>query len=293
MSDATLPVSSGSNDQRVFLITGAASGLGKAMVDGLISQGFKGIGIDKHGDALRTLAEPAVRSGRFATLVADLAEQDGIASILEFAEKPFGRVDVLINNAGLGPHLIRPNYFADPINVDELSPEVVRRFFEVNAIAPMLLAIGLIPQMRRRSWGRIVNVTTSLPSMLRRGLAPYGGTKASLEAHSAIMAQDLEGSGITVNVLIPGGPADTAMIPSELGFQRSALIQPHQMVPPLLWLLRSADITGKRVTAAKWNDEVEANHGYPAVRPVAWSLDGEVTIFPSPASGLSDTSPQR
>jgi NAD(P)-dependent dehydrogenase (short-subunit alcohol dehydrogenase family) len=60
--------------------------------------------------------------------------------------------------------------------------------------------------------GRIVNITMSLNSMIRRGFAPYGGAKASLEAHSAIMAADLEGAGVTVNALVPGGPAALAAV---------------------------------------------------------------------------------
>lgn len=275
--------SSDDGDDRslIFLITGAAGGLGRAMVAGLIDHGFRGIAVDRNREALASVAEEVGQPDRLMAMVADLADQDSIDRVLWGARKAFGRVDILINNAGIGPNLIRPNYFADPVNVDEISPRVMRQFFEINAIAPMLLAIGLIPNMRKNGWGRIINVTTSLPSMLRRGLVPYGGTKASLEAHSAIIAQDLEGTGITVNVLIPGGPADTGMIPVELGLERAALIKPGQMVPPLLWLIGDAAATGKRVIAGRWDNEAGKTVDHPAIRPIAWPLGGDVTIMPA------------
>src|SRR3546814_16177817 len=90
--------------------------------------------------------------------------------------------------------------------------------------------------MRRSKWGRIINVTTSLDNMLRPGMVGYGGSKAALEAHTAIMAGDLSGTGVTANVLVPGGPENTAAVPLEAGFARAQLTQPEDMVTPTLWL---------------------------------------------------------
>ena len=265
--------------RRSFMMTGAAGGLGRAMVAGLIQHGYRGIAVDRDIDALRSLASEVDQPDRLVTIAANLASQEGIDRVLSDSIGTFGQVDILVNNAALGPNLIKPNYLASPAVVDEVSPQLIRQFFEVNAIAPMLLAIGLIPSMRRKGWGRIVNVTTSLPSMLRRGFVPYGGSKAALEAHSAIMAQDLEGTGITVNVLIPGGAADTAMVPAETGLKRAALIQPRQMVSPLLWLIEG-EANGRRVIAGKWDGQAGKAEDHPAVRPVAWSLGDDVTIMP-------------
>src|SRR5438132_7038777 len=91
-----------------------------------------------------------------------------------------------------------------------------------------------------RGWGRIVNVTTSLGTMLNAGSPTYGPSKAALEALSAIMAKDLDGTGVTVNVLVPGGVTNTPMISDEAGYDRDKLIQPEVMVPPLLWLVSDA-----------------------------------------------------
>src|ERR1700746_914643 len=94
--------------------------------------------------------------------------------------------------------------------------------------------------MMRQSWGRIVNVTTSLGTMLNAGNPTYGPSKAALEALRAIMAKDLDGTGFTVNVLVPGGVTNTPMISDGAGFDRAKLIQPDVMVPPLLWLVSNA-----------------------------------------------------
>src|ERR1700747_3805634 len=99
--------------------------------------------------------------------------------------------------------------------------------------------------MMRQGWGRIINVTTSLGTMLNAGSPTYGPSKAALEALSAIMAKDLDGTGVTVNVLVPGGVTNTPMISDEAGFDRTKLIHPKVMVPPLLWLVSDAAEKGQ------------------------------------------------
>jgi NAD(P)-dependent dehydrogenase (short-subunit alcohol dehydrogenase family) len=81
--------------------------------------------------------------------------------------------------------------------------------------------------MMRQGWGRIINVMTSLGTMLNAGSPTYGPSKVALEALSAIMAKDLDGTGVTVNVLVPGGVTNTPMISDEAGFLRDKLIQPE------------------------------------------------------------------
>src|SRR3546814_20117453 len=87
---------------------------------------------------------------------------------------------------------------------------------------------SLVPEMMRRKWGRIINVTTSLDNMLRPGMVGYGGSKAALEAPTAIMAGDLSGTGVTAHVLVPGGPATTAADPLEGGLDRAHNLQPEE-----------------------------------------------------------------
>jgi NAD(P)-dependent dehydrogenase (short-subunit alcohol dehydrogenase family) len=94
--------------------------------------------------------------------------------------------------------------------------------------------------LMRQGWGRIINVTTSLRTMLNAGSPTYGPSKSALEALRAIMAKDLDGTGFTVNVLVPGGITNTPMISDAVGFNRARQIQPEIMAVPLLRLISDA-----------------------------------------------------
>lgn len=272
---------------RVALVTGAAGGLGRAMARGLSSTGHAVVLLDLDRAALEELARDirvAQPKARLATLTGDLGEPATIPGLVEAACAAFGQVDILVNNAGLGLDRIRHDFMQRPIVFWEVDPALTQRFFAVNGLSPFLLTQALVPPMIERGFGRVVNVTTSLDSMIRKGFAPYGGSKASLEAHSAIMAHDLAGTGVTVNVLVPGGPADTAMIPAETGFARERLIQPEVMVPPLLWLVaeEAADVTGHRVLAVHWHGHGSTREALAAASgPAAWPQLGAQTTWPA------------
>jgi 3-oxoacyl-[acyl-carrier protein] reductase len=92
--------------------------------------------------------------------------------------------------------------------------------------------------------------------MRRRGFSPYGPSKAALESETIIWSQELQGTGVTVNALLPGGATRTGMVPDSVPESvRSNLLEPDIMVPPLLWLIsqEANEVTGKRFVAAKWN----------------------------------------
>ena len=105
--------------------------------------------------------------------------------------------------------------------------------------------------MLGQHWGRIINLTTSLDTMYRAGIQPYGGSKAANEAHLLAFAQELEGTGVTANVLVPGGAANTRMVSPGQEPNRDKLIAPEVMVAPLVWLCSNASdgITGQRFIA--------------------------------------------
>ena len=83
------------------------------------------------------------------------------------------------------------------VHIWEITPDQWRRFVAVHTTAPLALANAVVPEMMREGWGRIINVTTSLGTMLNAGSPTYGPFKAALEALSAIMAKDLDGTGVT------------------------------------------------------------------------------------------------
>jgi NAD(P)-dependent dehydrogenase (short-subunit alcohol dehydrogenase family) len=110
--------------------------------------------------------------------------------------------------------------------------------------------------------------------MLNTQMAPYGPSKAAAEALSAIMANDLKGTGVTVNVVIPGGPTDTQMVAVKASVPRSSLLPPEVMAPPILWLLspEASQTSGKRFIAWKWDKAAPgAMAATGAGAPVAWT----------------------
>jgi 3-oxoacyl-[acyl-carrier protein] reductase len=138
--------------------------------------------------------------------------------------------------------------------------------------------------MLAQGWGRVINVTTSLDSMWRKGMLPYGGSKAANEAHCCIMAEELAGTGVTVNILVPGGPVNTRLVgDSFTEAEKLKLIQPDIMVTPLLWLVSDAtnDITGKRFIAAFWDKSLApAQAAEKCSAPIAWQQLGKQAIWP-------------
>jgi 3-oxoacyl-[acyl-carrier protein] reductase len=118
-----------------------------------------------------------------------------------------------------------------------------------------MMAKAIAPTLVAQGWGRIVNIETSNYTMMMEGFSPYGPSKAALEAATVIWAKDLAGTGVTVNALAPGGPANTRMIPATEVADRSTLIQPQVMVAPIVWLMspRSDGVTGRRIIAKEWD----------------------------------------
>ena len=134
-----------------------------------------------------------------------------------------------------------------------------------NISGTFLMARSAVPPMLAAGWGRIVNVTTSLATMQRRNNSPYGVTKAAIEAETLIWAQELAGTGVTVNSLIPGGAADTEFVHDasrkELAAMGRTLLPPSVMVPPILWLASplSDGVTGARFVGKLWDASLPPN----------------------------------
>jgi NAD(P)-dependent dehydrogenase (short-subunit alcohol dehydrogenase family) len=225
--------------QRVAIVTGAAGGIGRAMVRGLLAAGIRVAAVDRDREPLEALAAAIREQGKSAellTIQTDLTEDSAADTISKAAHAKFGRVDILVNNAGIGPGAIRPDSWQRPLKFWEITPDQWRRFVAVHTTAPFALTNAVVAEMMRQGWGRIVNVTTSLGTMIGAGFPTYGPSKAALEALSAIMAKDLDGTGVTVNVLVPGGITNTPMV-SGSDFDRVKMIQPEVMAPPLVWLI--------------------------------------------------------
>jgi len=275
-----------SEQQRTAIVTGAAGGIGRELVLGLLGNGLKVAAVDRTAQGLAELTELAQQrqhGANLLTIEADLARDEAIDEIVATARGRFGTIDILVNNAGVGQAAMRTDNRQRPIKFWEVTPDQWKLFVAVHNNAPMALSRALVHDMMRQKWGRIVNITTSLGTMIRGGSPTYGPSKAALEAFSAIMAKDLAGTGVTVNVLVPGGVTNTPMVPLEAGFDRAEMIQPAVMAPPLNWLVSdaAAGVTGRRFLAVHWDPSLPPEEAAgKAGAPVAWSDIATMPIEP-------------
>ncbi len=275
---------------KVAIVTGAAHGIGRAMTLGLLDAGHSVMANDIDDDSLAALvADAGDTKSRLKTITADVGRDDSADWIVASTLEAFGRVDILINNAGVGPNTVRPDTMrggAKPTgSFREVEPADFRRILEVNTVAPFLMTRAAVGHMIEQGWGRVINVTTSLDSMWRKGMLPYGGSKAANEAHCCIMAEELQGTGVTVNILVPGGPVNTRLVGDNFTpEEKQKLIQPDIMVTPLLWLVSPASdkITGKRFIAAFWDNSLPADQAAEKCGALmAWQQLGRQAIFPT------------
>jgi NAD(P)-dependent dehydrogenase (short-subunit alcohol dehydrogenase family) len=240
---------------RHIIVTGGSRGLGRAMTLALAQAGACVTAVASRSSPQfdETLARArALGAGdRVMALIGDLREWSDCRRIHDQAAERFGPVQVLVNNAGVpmsGPG--EPFWRAD---VDEW-----QRMVGSNIDGMFLLTRSVAPTMVSQGFGKIVNISTGAATMTRRHFSPYGPSKAFLEAATRIWAQDLAGTGVTANVLLPGGAVDTAADVVGHATPGRQFLPASIMVPPMLWLAsdHSNDHTGLRVNAKLWDESL-------------------------------------
>ncbi len=273
-------------DGKVAIVTGAGRGIGRVMALGLIEAGACVAAAEIDQDVLDETQSAAEERGggeRFLALLADITRDDSGPKIVRATTERFGRLDILVNNAGTNISMFRPRDVKDTARFWDVTPEQFRRIMDVNVVATFLMMRAALPVMLKQRWGRIINVTTSLDMMWRAEMQPYGGSKAANEAHLLAMAIELKDTGVTANVLVPGGPANTRMVPPGSAPDRSKLIDPAVMVAPLIWLCSNAadGVTGQRFIAARWDKDLPPEQAAKqAGAPAAWQQLGLQAIHP-------------
>ncbi len=238
---------------RVAVITGASRGLGRAMAIGLAEAGARVVLASPESAGLRSAAAE-IGADRALAVPTDITVKADCQRLIGEALDRFGALDVLINNARRphrGPGL-PPN--GNSLPFWESDPDIWMETVKVNVSGTFLLSHLVAPHLIRQGWGRIVNLTTSLDTMQRPRNSPYGVTKAALEAATMIWAQDLAGTGVTVNSLIPGGACDSDP-ERPAGRGHSKLLPVDVMNPLAVWLASdlSDGQTGGRYVGKLWN----------------------------------------
>jgi NAD(P)-dependent dehydrogenase (short-subunit alcohol dehydrogenase family) len=236
------------------LVTGSTSGLGAAMAAALAEAGARVMVTSR--DPARAEASAASLGAAAIPCQLDVRDERSVAACVGRARDTWGGIDVLVNNAGIGMLTVNPRFMSEPQPFWEVTPTGFRDVVETKVVGCFLMAREVVPMMLRDGGGRVVNISMNEQTMVRRGFVPYGPAGASVEALSRVMAADLAGSPVTVNILLPGGGTRTGMVPDDAPAEvRAVLLDPAVMGPPIVWLAsdKAAGVHDRRIVATDFD----------------------------------------
>jgi NAD(P)-dependent dehydrogenase (short-subunit alcohol dehydrogenase family) len=177
---------------RVACVTGASSGIGRALATALAQAGARVVGLARRAEALE--AWRAVAGGETTALGVDLSDPGTMVEVAADAAKPYGAPDILINAAGLNNRQ----------GADDVTAEGWQATLDLNLSTPFFLAQALVPAMRAKGWGRIVNIASLQTTRAFPGGIAYGASKGGIGQLTRAMAEAWSRHGITANALAPG-----------------------------------------------------------------------------------------
>jgi 3-oxoacyl-[acyl-carrier protein] reductase len=264
---------------RVAIVTGGGRGIGRAIALGLAAAGANVVitaarNPQEASDVAQS-ARDALGRDCLLAVVAEVTRESDCVRVVEAAIERYGAVHILVNNAARGMRFIDERFLERPAKFWQAAPGAWQMIVETNVNGPFLMARAVVPRLLAHRWGRLINISINHETMGRAGFSPYGPSKAALEVATAGWARELDGTGVTVNALLPGGITDTAMVPDTAPEQaRRAMLDPAIMVAPVQWLCSpDADaISGQRIVANKWDPSLPANEAARrALGPLAWT----------------------
>ncbi len=221
----------------VAVVTGASSGLGRRFALDMAKSGAIVVGVARRQDLLAGLGEEI---GRMApgssTVVCDVSDTDRFVSVLAEIENEHGRVDVLLNNAGMGPPRGAPPDLA-----------MYRTVMATNYLAPVAGTLAVLPGMLERRRGVVVNVSSDSGRAPGPHEAAYSASKAALSAFTESLSFDTEGRGVHLHVLYPG------WVPTAMG---NEALDAGMPMPPRM-VRRSEEQVSQRVLARMGGPKVD------------------------------------
>src|SRR5262245_21207102 len=178
---------------KTILITGANSGFGRAFFEAGVRAGHTVVGTVRRAEG-RAALETLPAEGRAKTVLLDVTDFDVIDPTVRLIEEGIAPIDVLINSAGYGHEGL----------LEESALEEMRRQFDVNLFGAIAMIKAILPSMRKRRTGRIINITSMAGYIGLPGIAYYTGSKFALEGMSDVLAREVAGFGIKVTAIAPG-----------------------------------------------------------------------------------------
>lgn len=237
------------------LVTGATSGLGRAMAEALVRAGARVVVTSRELDRAQRVA---LELGGGAVGVAmDVRDPLSVDQAVDVAYDLVGELDLLVCNAGIGMRTVNPRFLTDPQPFWDVAPDGFRDVVDTKINGTFLVARSVVPRMLRAGRGRVVVISMNTETMTRPGFAPYGPSGAGVEALAGVMAADLASTPVRLNVLLPGGATDTGMIPDDVSSEiRARLLPASVMAAPIVWLasLEALDVHGERLVATDFDE---------------------------------------
>lgn len=200
------------NTSKVWYITGASQGLGLALVKKLLEAGYRVAATSRNAQALKD-AVGVIDKNRFLPLVVDLNNEDCIDESIRQTIEAFGRIDVLVNNAGYGM----------AGTLEEISAQDIQKIFDVNVRATINMTKQILPLMREQKSGYIINMGSVAGFVGAPGWSVYSATKAAVAAFSEVLALDLKEFGIKVTVVEPSGFRTGFLSQNSLAYTESKI----------------------------------------------------------------------
>lgn len=177
------------------LITGAGQGIGRACAEVFASRGAELVILDRNGETLSEVRERLVRSGvKTLAVKADLTVESELRQGLELIDAHAGPIDILVNNAG----------FDHPATLSKTRKSEFESVLQVHVVAPMLLIRHVLPSMKSKRWGRILNMGSIWGLIGAKGEVAYCTAKAGVIGLTKSVAREAAPYGVTVNAILPG-----------------------------------------------------------------------------------------